>query len=400
MNQKISVRLIVLMALAVLGLGCSISLSQHFYDLRSGAAGFKSYCDVSAKINCDVVAASTWAEIIPGLPISSVAAGWYAGLFFIYLTAIGFTVRREALKIALILGGIAAVASLFYLYIMSARIGTYCLLCLGLDAINFVSLGLVYSLVPPGRSSADPQKPSFPHWKGFAAIMIVAIFIAVVGLKGLDTLAEAGGAQGSSTQEAAQAILMRDPVAVTLNPSDLSIGPANAPITLVEFSDFQCPFCRVGAFTLHAVMSRFPKQIRIVMKPFPLDPSCNRFVNHAMHPVACEAARSAVCASAQGLFEPLYESLFQNQENLSQIKPASLAKDAGVNLTTFNACMSNNDSLVQVQASIEEGNRLNVNSTPTFYINGYRIEGVVPLPVWSEVINRLLAAAQSSQLHQ
>jgi protein-disulfide isomerase/uncharacterized membrane protein len=398
--KKISARHLALLVLSVIGLACSIALTQHFYELRSGAAGFKSYCNIGSKMNCDAVAASTWAEALPGLPISSVAAGWYAGLFFIYLSALSFAVRREAMRVALILVGISAVCSLFLLYIMAVQLGTYCLFCLALDAINFISLGILYSMIAQAsrqgiHQGAKDEATRFPHWKGFSATMAVSIFIAVVGLKGLDTIAA-----GSDTlKEQAEAVFARDPVAVNSSPTDLSIGPASAPITIVEFSDFQCPYCRIGAFTLHGVMSRFPQQVRVVMKPYAFDPSCNRFIDHPMHPVACEAARAAVCAGEQGKFEPVYENFFQNQESLAPGKVIAFAEEAGLNASALTACMNSNGSLAKVQESIEEADRLKVNSTPTFFINGYRVEGVAALPFWTEVIKRLLVATQSSPLH-
>ncbi|MDR3605789.1 MAG: thioredoxin domain-containing protein [Oligoflexia bacterium] len=374
-------RLIALMLLALIGLGASIALSQHFYELRSGASGFKSYCNISSTFNCDVVATSSWAEALPGLPVSSVAAGWYAGLFFLYLIAMSFGYRKEALRVALTLTAFSAAATLFYLYLMIAQIGTYCLLCLGLDAINFVSLAVLISLKPTG-------KISMAHWKGFSAVMAISLFVAVVGLKGLDTSSESSS--GSSAKERAESIMNREITAISVSPDDLMLGPANAGVTIVEFSDFQCPFCRIGAFTLHAVMSRFPKDVRVVMKPFPLDPSCNRFVNHSMHPVACEAARAAVCAAQQGHFEGTYEAIFQNQESLAPGKSAEYARQAGANPAQLASCMASNESLARIQATIEEANQLKVQSTPTFYINGRRIEGVETLPVWTEVIQRLL----------
>jgi protein-disulfide isomerase len=403
--KKISARHLALLALAVIGLACSIALTQHFYELRSGAAGFKSYCNIGSKMNCDAVAASTWAEALPGLPISSVAAGWYAGLFFIYLSALSFTVRREAMRVALILVGISTVCSLFLLYIMAVQLGTYCLFCLALDAVNFISLGILSSIIAQANrhgvhhgvhKGAQDETTRFPHWKSFLATMAVSIFIAVVGLKGLDTIS----AGSDSLKEQAEAVFAHDPVAVSSSPTDLSIGPANAPITIVEFSDFQCPYCRIGAFTLHGVMSRFPQQVRVVMKPYAFDPSCNRFIDHPMHPVACEAARAAVCAGDQGKFEPVYENFFQNQESLGPGKVIAFAQEAGLNASALTACMNSNGSLAKVQESIEEADRLKVNSTPTFFINGYRVEGIAALPFWTEVIKHLLVAAQSSPLHQ
>jgi protein-disulfide isomerase/uncharacterized membrane protein len=381
--QKISIRLIALMILALIGLGLSIALSQHFYELRSGAAGFKSYCNLNAQMNCDVVAASSWAEFLPGLPLSSMTAGWYLGLFFIYLIAIGFNVRREAFRAAFILTAIGTLASLFYLYVMTARIGTFCMLCLFVDAVNFISLGIVISLRPQGPGQGRFE---LSHWKGFAAIMALSLFVAVVGLKGLDTLAD----RGENMMERAQAVLTRAPVSINVAPTDLVIGPANARITIIEFSDFQCPFCRVGAFTLHAVMSRFPLDVRVVMKPFPLDPSCNRLINHAMHPVSCEATKAALCAGAQGHFEETYEKIFQNQESLAPGKAAEYAVEAGANPAQLAACMASNETLAKIQATIEVANGLGIESTPTFFINGLRVDRVEALPVWSEIIQQLL----------
>jgi len=229
------------------------------------------------------------------------------------------------------------------------------------------------------------------RWKSFASLVAGCIFVTIVVLKPVDQKTEALSKE--ETNSIASSMLSG--TVTELKNSDLSpvIGNPNAPVTIVEFSDFQCPYCKQGASILHAVQSRFgPDQVKIVFRPFPLDNSCNRMVKQSMHPFACELARAAFCANKQGKFKEVYEEIFENQDILQASSGLGIPLSKGVEEASFKTCMNSEEAKKFVADEIEEGVRINVQSTPTFFINGRRIEGGAPLEAWNIAVENILSA--------
>jgi protein-disulfide isomerase len=102
------------------------------------------------------------------------------------------------------------------------------------------------------------------------------------------------------------------------------------------------------------------------------------------------------CANQRGKFKPVYEAIFENQESLKPGMPVQLAAAAGLDEGEIKACAASSEAMAAVTRDLEEGGRLDVQSTPTFFINGYRVEGALPLPVWSGLIERLSAPGQKT----
>lgn len=150
-----------------------------------------------------------------------------------------------------------------------------------------------------------------------------------------------------------------------------SKGPANARITLVEFSDFECPHCRELYESLKTIETRYP-QVRVVYKDFPLN---------QIHPWAQTAAIGARCAFEQSpaAFWKVHNSIFENQDLISAEnvweKIVGYASDAGLNADAFKACLASPDAQKAVAANRAEGVALGVGSTPTVYINGRPLVG-------------------------
>jgi len=384
MNTRDTRKLTLLSALSLAGLGVSASLTQHYYEVRNGTAGFKSFCNIADTMNCDVIAASSYAELFAGIPLSSFAAGWFVALFILSLMARIEESRRETLRAALAISGIGCVFSLVYLVIMAGVLKTYCLLCLVLDGINFAALATVISLKP---ESLKTHPVDTARWRSISTAVVASLLITVVALKGMDKLS----IKSSLVDEAVQEVMNTPVLPIQTGEEFPSFGSKNAPITIVEFADFQCGHCRQGALILHSILNRYTGKVRLVFKNFPMDPACNREVQHAGHPVACEAARAAHCGHQQGKFEPVYEELFEHQETLSPGKPLELAKAKGLDEAKLQACMNSADTAGSVVRDLEEGKRLGVRATPTFFVNGRKIEGAYPVPVWIKIIDQLLA---------
>ena len=156
-----------------------------------------------------------------------------------------------------------------------------------------------------------------------------------------------------------------------------SRGPANAVITIVEFSDFQCPFCG-GLFpTLKAIEKNYPDQVRLVYRQFPLN---------NLHPLAQKAAEASLCANDQKRFWEFHDSMFGDQAHLSVTDLKQRAAELKLNTTEFNTCLDSGAKDAAVKRDIDEGSKLGVRSTPSMFINGRGIAGNQPYADIREVI--------------
>jgi protein-disulfide isomerase len=382
--MKTNKSLLILSILALLGLAFGIQLTQHYYEIRSGLAGFHSFCNINSQMNCDVVAASPAADFIAGFPLSSFTVGWYIALFIITLLGRDRFWFRETARAIFLMGAVGVAFSAIYFAIMAFTIHTYCLFCLGIDAVNVLVLAFAFSLKPEGTAV---QKPEKAKWKSMAGTLVASVLVAVIALK---VCFDNVSISSADISEKAEAALSMPVMPISVSDTDPSFGPKNAPVTIVEFSDFQCPYCRLGAMILKSVQDRYRTQVRIVFRPFPLDQACNRSVTHPMHQSACEAAKVALCARDQGKFQTVYEDFFENQTDIVPGAPAKMAEKDGVASDKLAACVANPATESELIKGIEEGILLNIDSTPTFFINGHRVGGTFPGPFWDKMIESLL----------
>jgi protein-disulfide isomerase len=158
-------------------------------------------------------------------------------------------------------------------------------------------------------------------------------------------------------------------------------GPASAPVTIVEFSDFQCPFCSRITPTLDQVVSKYGNKVRLVFRQFPLP----------MHPNAAKAAEAALCANEQGKFWEMHDAMFKDQGGLAvDALKTKAAAISGINAANFNSCLDSGKQTPAVQADMKAGNKAGVNGTPAMFVNGRFISGVVSADDISKVIDEEL----------
>ena len=165
-------------------------------------------------------------------------------------------------------------------------------------------------------------------------------------------------------------------------------GPANAPVTIVEFSDFHCPFCRKVQPVLDQLRAKYGDKIRLVYRELPLD---------ELHPQARVVSEAAGCANDQGRFWEFHDAVFRSKPDASTAALDGFAKEAGMNLADFTACRTSGKHKTAVLASNEEGSKLGINGTPTFFVNGRIVVGAQPLDAFARVIDEELALAGSPQ---
>jgi protein-disulfide isomerase len=159
-------------------------------------------------------------------------------------------------------------------------------------------------------------------------------------------------------------------------------GPATAPVTIVEFQDFHCPFCQRVQSTLVQLAARYGDRVKLVYRDFPID---------SLHPQARNAHEAARCANAQGRFWSYHDALYAKPPNGSLDGLKAIAKEADVELEAFERCLNARTYRSAVQSDIDEGTRLGVAGTPTFFINGRVISGAQPLETFTRIVDEELA---------
>ncbi len=175
-------------------------------------------------------------------------------------------------------------------------------------------------------------------------------------------------------------VLMRQPRFAIEAGGGASTGPAGAAVTIVEFSDFQCPACGHAFPTVKRLMEKYQGKVRIVFRDYPLP----------IHPQAPKAAEAARCAADQGRFWELHDRMFQNQQKLAVADLKAAAAEIGMDGAAFGSCLDSGRYAAAVQKDVADGRGYGVSATPTFFINGRMINGAAPLQSFSQVIDEEL----------
>jgi len=181
-------------------------------------------------------------------------------------------------------------------------------------------------------------------------------------------------------QKANVEVLLRRP-RIQVAAEGPSQGPADAPVTIIEFSDFQCPYCRRAEPILEQVMKRYAGKVRLVYRHFPL----------GIHPLARGAALGAVCADRQGHFWDFHQRLFANGADLGPKGLLSVASKLGLDPKAWQACTTDEAARRKVERDLQAGHDAGVTGTPAFFINGIPLKGAQPVEEFSRVIDAELA---------
>ncbi len=164
---------------------------------------------------------------------------------------------------------------------------------------------------------------------------------------------------------------------------DPSLGPLSAPVTIIVFSDYQCPFCARVEPTLKQVMDTYKEEVRLVFRDFPL----------GFHQYAQLAAEASECADEQGKFWEYHDLLFAKQSEWSPVginKFKEYALDLGLDASQFNACLESGKYADEVKKDLEEGQAAGVTGTPAFFVNGVLVSGAQPFSTFQQIIEQEL----------
>lgn len=171
----------------------------------------------------------------------------------------------------------------------------------------------------------------------------------------------------------------KNPVKIDVGDSPFK-GPKNAKVTIVEFSDFQCPYCSRGKTIMEEVLAAYPKDVKVVFKHLPLD----------FHAQAVPASKATIAAGKQGKFWEMHDKIFDNQAKLADDFYAQAAKELGLNVDKFNKDFSDPKTEEAVKKDVALAKSLGVQGTPNFFVNGVNLRGAYPLPEFQKIIDKWL----------
>jgi protein-disulfide isomerase len=175
-------------------------------------------------------------------------------------------------------------------------------------------------------------------------------------------------------------VALRPPVVAVETAGRPEKGNPKAPVTIVEFSDYECPFCKRAEPTVERVLKEYPDKVRVVFRDFPLD----------FHPNARPAAEAAKCANLQGKFWPYHEKLFAAKD-LTPATLKSIAGEVGLDAAKFDECVAKQATKAAVEEDIKDAAEAGVTGTPAFFVNGRMLSGAQPFEKFKEVIDEELS---------
>ena len=363
----------------------AVSTYVH-HQITSSAGTYTSFCNVSTTVNCDTVVTSRWGMLL-GVPVSIWGILFYGVLLVVARRASGepSAARDRARADAFALAVAGTLFSAYLAAISLVVLKAICLLCAGLYVVSVLALVAAWKQASP---LAEAAQRLGERWREIRRRPVLAT-AAVGAAAGVLVLSSLLPAQTRLTREQVFKSspqfydwYTNQPIVDAAIEGGVSQGPENAPIQLIEFSDFECPHCAQAYVTLKDILPRYQNQVRFSYHHFPLSSDCNPAVQQKGHEHACRAAIAAQCAAEGGRFQPYANLLFANQTTLDDKSLTSYAKQVGLDVSAFEKCLASPAAAEKVAEDAKSGDKAGVRSTPTFFINGRKIEGNMPFENW------------------
>jgi protein-disulfide isomerase len=255
---------------------------------------------------------------------------------------------------------------------------------------NQVDLPVIEVEKPKNATPVANQEIFVIPREAFNYVIVAMVFLIVgtligFGLAGANdaenrlliqqVIAEMGGGSRNTTESTIQYVSVS-------TDDDPSIGPADAPVTIIEFADYECGFCRsFVAETLPQILTNYEGRVRYIFRDMPI-----------LGQTSVDAAIAAECADDQGRYWDYHNALFNNQQALgTEGVFVMLAQNVGIDVNTFNACLSAQTHLGEIVADQSDGSRAGVGGTPAFFINGRYVSGAQSYAVFASIIDQELA---------
>ena len=383
---------------ALVGLAAMLAAAYVHYRLLFDPR-YTSFCDISAAVSCTQVYLSRYSTVY-GAPVAVYGAIWFAGaLLLLVAGAVGPQTIRDNVPGYLFALSTAGLAVVLYLgYVSFVVLKAYCVLCLTTDAA-VIGLFLVSGAATSFPMTTLPRRAATDIRAWITSPIAIAVTVLFFGgaVSAVAFFPREGPLSAASGSEPAAAAPQGPTPAqraeferwYTAQPRVPLIVPTEgAKVLIVDFSDFQCPFCQQAFYALKPLLAKYnaeqPGSVRLVLRDFPLDSKCNVNVqNGGPHPSACGAAVAVRLARSRNREDAMEEWLFSNQPAMTPDSVRLAAREVG-QVTDFEAKYAS--TLELVKSDIAFGHSLGVAATPTIFINGVKIAGMLAPPYFDQAI--------------
>jgi len=375
----------IILVLALAALGASMAaLYVHYRIIKDPT--YSSFCDISETVSCEAVLESPYATV-RGVPVAAGGVAWSA--LVLLIAALGM--RRDnadgyaaSAGYIFVLATVALSAVLYLAYASFFVIGKACPLCMtmyvAVIGIFLISGGISMSLSAlPSRLPRDLRAVATSPTPAVVALLFIIGSVSLVAFfprAQEQTVTTSGEVYTPPTETIDPDQLAEFNKWIDSQPRVNVPVPANgAQVLIVEFLDFQCPSCRQAYIEYKGIVAKYQNnpKVRFVTMDFPLDSECN---TAGIHPAACEAAAAVRMAKARGKGAEMQEYLFSNQEKMTPTWVKDSVRQMA-NVTDFDAEYPK--VLEQVKADAALGRQLDVQGTPTFFVNGIKVNALRPV---------------------
>lgn len=336
-------------------------------------------CSINSMINCSAINHPTYSQWF-SIPVSYFAVLVFSiisVMFYVWQKSLHNNRREEIESYLTLLVWLSLAAMLYFATVTLFIIKAFCLYCTIFYASS-IGMFIFWKKLSSNTKSLSERirlilaSKYFSYSVAFAVVML--LFAKLILFKD-----ESGVADTVNDIEISEDLTQR------------TLGQVNAPITIVKFSDFQCPACKQAGTLLKAIARESKGIIKLVYKYYPLDSKCNAKVPAGRgHLQACKAAVSSLCAANQGQFWAYHDLIFANQHDLNDKAFEAFAKQLNLDMPMFKQCSQSSIAYNMVRNDVEDGERMHVSHTPTIFINGREYQGRITRSGIQEVIDALM----------
>ncbi|MEJ5378151.1 MAG: vitamin K epoxide reductase family protein [bacterium] len=386
--------------LATSGFASSFYLARSHYSILSGKHTGASFCTVSQVVDCDAVATSPYSEMYQ-IPLASFGALVYLLMFSFSLLGLFYDpLSRFSLRFLFFISALCVLFDAYLAFVGFVILKLVCLVCIFTYLVNLAFLVLskralkesldtilkkLWESLPFLDASLGVQKPLARLFHCLNLVIVLLGLALILGARWHFV-----GDKQENVKKILEGLDKQKPVALSLDGAP-RLGPHKPKVTLVEFSDFQCPYCKEFASALKMVQKRYSKEVTLYFKHYPLDDACNPYIQRPFHQEACKLAQMSICLQDLGRFWDMDEVLFSSRGSGESLKRALSSR--GIDPENIISCSLQSQTRDRVLQDIHEGRNAGVRATPTIFINGYRLEGAWDPFTLSLLVERLLLKA-------
>jgi protein-disulfide isomerase/uncharacterized membrane protein len=382
----------IILGLSVLGIVNAAYTLYHRQALFARGLQEQSFCSVNEYINCDAVALSSSSSLFFGYPNSAFGVIFYALAIVLALTAY-FSIQDKKAETAqsaasglLVLSATALVPTLVLAGVSFVQLRMICPMCVLSYIINSLVTWFAWRLRKelPGANFLSLNRNLWMLAGGLALILAPLPMIMRGAANPLDDATVNSIIYSHNTASQKSFSLEKSP----------SEGAADAKVTIVEFSDFQCPFCAQSALVTPQIARAYEGKVRFFFKNYPLDSSCNKNMDRPAHPQACSAAKAGHCIhklKGNEAFFTFKKAVFAQQAKLGIALLKELGSQAGIGPEELEACMNDPATHEAIVQDVAEGQAAGVSGTPSLFVNGRALRSGSLPEVMKKVIDSYLA---------